>query len=185
MDAAIRHSEQAVWSPRPIALVCRQSSKAFLSTSSTVWLTKAVDISVSYPVHVVAYTVPSLRRPPVLLVRQRVIRGGKLQILLGLLGSASRLSGAFLAGGLTLSGCLSRDLDAGLFGELSQVLDPSSGSLLRDDILLRSGINSALSLAHSTKAGAILESLDGGAHSPLGAQVLGITALILLHLLDG
>ena len=32
------------------------------------WLTKAVDISVSYPVHVVVYTVPSLRRPPVLLV---------------------------------------------------------------------------------------------------------------------
>ena len=44
--------------------------------SSTVWLTKAVDISVSYPVHVVVYVVPSLRRPPVLLVRQRVIRGG-------------------------------------------------------------------------------------------------------------
>ena len=52
------------------------------STSSTVWLTKAVDISVSYPVHVVVYTVPSLRRPPVLLVRQRVIRGGKLQFTL-------------------------------------------------------------------------------------------------------
>ena len=33
------------------------------------WLTKAVDISVSYPVHVVVYTVPSLRRPPVLLVQ--------------------------------------------------------------------------------------------------------------------
>ncbi len=29
------------------------------STSSTVWLTKAVDIAVSYPVHVVAYTVPA------------------------------------------------------------------------------------------------------------------------------
>ena len=99
--------------------------------------------------------------------------------------SAGRFSGAFLAGGLILGSCLSRDLDAGLFGELSQVLDPSSGSLLRDDILLRSGINSALSLTHNTKAGATLESLDGGAHSPLGAQVLGITALILLHLLDG
>ncbi len=31
----------------------------FLSASSTVWLTKAVDISVSYPVHVVVYTVPT------------------------------------------------------------------------------------------------------------------------------
>ena len=51
------------------------------STSSTVWLTKAVDISVSYLVHVVVYTVPSLRRPPVLLVRQRVMRGGKLQTM--------------------------------------------------------------------------------------------------------
>ena len=50
------------------------------------WLTKAVDIAVSYPVHVVVYTVPSLRRPPVLLVRQRVIRGGKLRTL------ASRLN---------------------------------------------------------------------------------------------
>jgi len=30
-------------------------------------LTKAVDISVSYPVHVVVYTVPSLRRPYALL----------------------------------------------------------------------------------------------------------------------
>mgnify|MGYP001642715594 CR=1 FL=1 len=99
-------------------------------------------------------------------------------------GSAGRFSGAFLAGGLILGGRLSRDLDAGLFGELSQVLDLSSGSLLRDDILLRSGINGALSLTHSTKARAILESLDGGAHSPLGAQILGITALILLHLLD-
>ena len=45
------------------------------------WLTKAVDISVSYPVHVVVYTVPSLRRPPVLLVHYRVMRGGKLQTL--------------------------------------------------------------------------------------------------------
>ena len=70
LDVTIWHSEQAVWSPYPIALVCRQSSKAFLSTSSTVWLTKAVDISASYPVHVVVYTVPSLRRPPVLLVQK-------------------------------------------------------------------------------------------------------------------
>ena len=69
MDAALRHSEQAVWAPYLIALVCRQSSKAFLGTSSTVWLTKAVDISASYPVHVVVYAVPSLRRPPVLLVQ--------------------------------------------------------------------------------------------------------------------
>ena len=50
------------------------------------WLTKAVDIAVSYPVHVVVYAVPSLRRPPALLVRQRVIRGGKLRTL------ASRLN---------------------------------------------------------------------------------------------
>ena len=158
------------------------------------WLTKAVDIAVSYPVHVVVYAVPSLRRPPVLLVCQRVMYRGKLHallwmlcILLELLGSAGRLGGTLLAGRLTLGSCLSwgRDLDAGLFGELSQVLDPSGGSLLGNDILLSSGINSALSLAHSTKAGAILESLDGGAHSPLGAQVLSITALILLHLLDG
>ncbi len=86
------------------------------STSSTVWLTKAVDISASYPVHVVVYTVPSLsstqqmhksiriqfkptlchgsscaiptlcillgcwslRRPPVLLVCHRTIRGGEI-----------------------------------------------------------------------------------------------------------
>ena len=53
-----------------------------LGTSSTVWLTKAVDTAVSYPVHVVVYTVPSLRRPPVLLVHHRVIRGGKLWTLL-------------------------------------------------------------------------------------------------------
>ena len=45
------------------------------------WLTKAVDTAVSYPVHVVVYTVPSLRRPPVLLVCHRVMRGGKLQTL--------------------------------------------------------------------------------------------------------
>ena len=51
------------------------------STSSTVWLTKAVDITVSYPVHVVVYAVPSLRRPPVLLVRHRAMRIGKLQVL--------------------------------------------------------------------------------------------------------
>ena len=56
-------SEQGVWSPYPIALVCRQSSKAFLSTSGTVWLTKAVDISVSCPVHVVVYTVPACPAP--------------------------------------------------------------------------------------------------------------------------
>ena len=30
-----------------------------LGTSSTVWLTKAVDTAVSYPVRVVAYTVPA------------------------------------------------------------------------------------------------------------------------------
>ena len=34
-----------------------------LSTSSTVWLTKAVDISVCHPVHVVAYTVPTCPAP--------------------------------------------------------------------------------------------------------------------------
>jgi len=37
------------------------STKAnILGTSSTAWLTKAVDISVSSPVHVVVYAVPSL-----------------------------------------------------------------------------------------------------------------------------
>ena len=57
------------------------STKAnILGTSSTVWLTKAVDTAVSYPVHVVVYTVPSLRRPPVLLVCHRVVCIGKLQI---------------------------------------------------------------------------------------------------------
>jgi len=45
-----------------------------------VWLTKAVDTAVSYPVHVVVYTVPSLRRPPVLLVLTQAICGGKLQM---------------------------------------------------------------------------------------------------------
>ena len=40
------------------------------------WLTKAVDTAVSYPVHVVVYAVPSLRRPPVLLVCHRTMRGG-------------------------------------------------------------------------------------------------------------
>ena len=44
------------------------------------WLTKAVDTSVSLPVHVVVYAVPSLRRPPVLLARHRTMRRGKLQI---------------------------------------------------------------------------------------------------------
>ena len=40
------------------------------------WLTKAVDTSVSLLVHVVVYTVPSLRRPPVLLVQRTLyIRG--------------------------------------------------------------------------------------------------------------
>ena len=44
-------------------------------------MTKTVDITVSYPVHVVVYTVPSLRRPPVLLVLTQVMRGGELQNL--------------------------------------------------------------------------------------------------------
>ena len=66
-----------------VSLLNLTSTKAnILGTSSTVWLTKAVDISVSYPVHVVVYTVPSLRRPPVLLAYYRAICGGKLQILL-------------------------------------------------------------------------------------------------------
>ncbi len=40
------------------------STKAnILGTSSTAWLTKAVDISVSYPVHVVVYTVPTCPAP--------------------------------------------------------------------------------------------------------------------------
>ena len=40
-------------------LVQLQSKMSAPSTSSTVWLTKAVDISVSYPVHVVVYAVPT------------------------------------------------------------------------------------------------------------------------------
>ena len=59
-------------------MVCRQSSKAFLGTSSTVWLTKAVDTAVSYPVPVVLATSPGLRRPPVLLVCHKVIRRGEI-----------------------------------------------------------------------------------------------------------
>ena len=53
-----------------------------LGTSSSVWLTKAVDISVSLLVHVVVYTVPSLRKPPVLLVCHGAMRIGKLQLAL-------------------------------------------------------------------------------------------------------
>ena len=59
-------------------LVKFQSKMDAIGTSSTVWLTKAVDTSVSYPVHVVVYTVPSLRRPPVLLVQRGAIRRGKI-----------------------------------------------------------------------------------------------------------
>ena len=59
-----------------------QSKMDAPGTSSTVWLTKAVDTAVSYPVHVVVYTVPSLRRPPVLLVPTQAMRGGKLQLTL-------------------------------------------------------------------------------------------------------
>ena len=66
----------------PVSLLSQPQSKIDTpGTSGTVWLTKAVDISVSLPVYVVVYTVPSLRRPPVLLVRHRVIRIGKLQTL--------------------------------------------------------------------------------------------------------
>ena len=36
-----------------------QSKMDAPGTSSTVWLTKAVDTAVSYPVHVVVYTVPT------------------------------------------------------------------------------------------------------------------------------
>ena len=44
----------------PVSFLGLTSVKAsILSTSSTVWLTKAVDTSVSYPVHVVTYTVPA------------------------------------------------------------------------------------------------------------------------------
>ena len=67
----------------PVSLLSQPRSKMDApGTSSTVWLTKAVDISVSYPVHVVVYTVPSLRRPPVLLVCHGAMRGGKLQVLM-------------------------------------------------------------------------------------------------------
>ncbi len=55
------------------------------------WLTKAVDISVSYPVHVVVYTVPSLRRPPVLLALTQAMYRGKLQILLYFFRPASMI----------------------------------------------------------------------------------------------
>ena len=64
--------------PNLIAHSLLSVGKTFLGTSSTAWLTKAVDIAVSYPAHVVVYAVPSLRRPPVLLVCYRVMRGGKL-----------------------------------------------------------------------------------------------------------
>ena len=65
-------------------MVCRQSSKAFLGTSSTVWLTKAVDTAVSLLVHVVVYAVPSLRRPPVLLVQRKLHVEGNYEPHLGL-----------------------------------------------------------------------------------------------------
>ena len=66
----------------PVSFLNLTSAKAsVLGTSSTVWLTKAVDISVSYPVHVVVYTVPSLRKPPVLLVCHRAMYRGKLQAM--------------------------------------------------------------------------------------------------------
>ena len=41
----------------------RCNDKSVLSASSTVWLTKAVDISVSLPAHVVVYTVPACPAP--------------------------------------------------------------------------------------------------------------------------
>ena len=67
----------------PVSFLGLTSVKAsILSTSSTVWLTKAVDTAVSYPVPVVLAMSPGLRRPPVLLARQRVMRGGKLQMTL-------------------------------------------------------------------------------------------------------
>ena len=59
-------------------LIQLQLKQIFLGTSSTVWLTKAVDTAVSYPVHVVVYAVPSLRRPPVLLVQRGAIRRGEI-----------------------------------------------------------------------------------------------------------
>ncbi len=68
-----------------------QSKMDTPGTSSTVWLTKAVDISVSYPVHVVVYTVPSLRRPPVLLALTQAMYRGKLQILLYFFRPASMI----------------------------------------------------------------------------------------------
>ncbi len=44
----------------PVSLLSQPRSKMDApGTSSTVWLTKAVDISVSCPVHVVVYTVPT------------------------------------------------------------------------------------------------------------------------------
>ena len=46
--------------------------------SRAIWLTKAVDISVSLLVPVVTYTSPGLRRPPVLLAQKRVIRRGEV-----------------------------------------------------------------------------------------------------------
>ena len=55
----------------------------------------------------------------VLLMQQRQPNASRWAAGLFGFSSASRFSGTFLAGGLTLGDRLSRDLDAGLFGELS------------------------------------------------------------------
>ncbi len=44
-------------------MVCRQSSKAFLGTSSTVWLTKDVDTTARLQLPVVTYTSPACPAP--------------------------------------------------------------------------------------------------------------------------
>ena len=45
--------------PSLVAHIICIDDKSVLGTSSTVWLTKAVDIAVSYPVPVVTYTSPA------------------------------------------------------------------------------------------------------------------------------
>ena len=49
----------SVISPSLFVHISAFDGKSVLSTSSTVWLTKAVDTAVSYLVHVVVYAVPA------------------------------------------------------------------------------------------------------------------------------
>ena len=64
------------------------------------------------------------------------------------------------------------------------MLNTACGSLLGNNLFLSCGVDCTLGGAHAVKGWLIFERLSGGAHSALGAQVLGVAAAILLHLLD-